>query len=225
MNNVIPIRDSNRSLTTPHITRLLIIVNVIVFFIYWLPGTLDKAIETYGMIPASIIRGENFSTFFTSMFLHADLFHLGFNMLYLYIFGDNVEDVFGHGRYFLSYLLSGVIASAIFILTLLGSQDVSVLSIPTIGASGAIASVLGAYLVLYPKARVLTLVLVGWIFIVPIPAIFFLGFWFLYQILYGMLTLGLSAVTSIAYWAHIGGFIAGLVFGLAWRSRRSKRGF
>ncbi len=116
------------------------------------------------------------------------------------------------------YFLSGFAASMFFILTNINS------SIPAIGASGAISGVLGAYLVLYPKARVLTLVLVGWIYIVPIPAIFLLGFWFIFQLLYGVLTLG-GAVTSIAYWAHIGGFIAGLLFGLAWRGGRSEREF
>ena len=140
-------------------------------------------------------------------------------MLYLYVFGDNIEDRFGHWRYFLFYFLSGFAASMFFILTDMES------SIPAIGASGAISGVLGAYLVLYPKARVLTLVILGWITIVPIPAILLLGFWFIFQLFYGMLAFGSQAVTSIAYWSHIGGFIAGLLFGLAWRSRRSKRDF
>jgi membrane associated rhomboid family serine protease len=222
---VIPIRDTLRSLTTPHFTRILIIVNVIVFLVYWLPGTLERAILTYGMIPAFIIRRERLGTLITSMFLHADLLHLGMNMLYLYIFGDNVEDGFGHGRYFLAYFLSGIAASVIYIWALMSTHDTAALLTPTIGASGAISGVLGAYLVLYPKARVLTLVLLGWIFIVPVPAILFLGFWFAYQLLYGMLVLGLGAFTSVAYWAHIGGFVAGLVFGLAWRGRRKRRDF
>ncbi len=173
----------------------------------------------YGLIPNAVLQGQHLFTFVTSMFMHADLWHLGGNMLYLYIFGDNVEDSFGHWRYFLFYFLSGFAASMFFILTNINS------SIPAIGASGAISGILGAYLVLYPKARVLTLVFFGWITLVPIPAIFLLGFWFVFQLLYGMLTLGLGAVTSIAYWAHIGGFIAGLLFGLAGRNRRSKRDF
>ena len=199
MNSVIPIRDANRSLTTPHVTRILIIVNVLVFFFNWILGSLDSAIMEYGMIPNLIIQDPfpRLGTFFTSMFFHADLFHLGFNMLYLYIFGDNVEDVFGHGRYLLAYLLSGIIASAIYILTLLGSNDVNALSTPTIGASGAIAGVLGAYLVLYPKAKVLTLVFFGWVTLVPLPAIFFLGFWFVFQVFYGMLTLGLALLLQL----------------------------
>jgi hypothetical protein len=233
---VIPIRDANRSLTTPHITRILIIVNVIAFFVNFLPElsrpywlytlfgvarspALQQSTLKYGLIPNEVLQGHRLFTFVTSMFTHADLWHLGGNMLYLHIFGDNIEDSFGHGRYFLFYFLSGFAASVFFILTNISS------SIPAVGASGAISGVLGAYLILYPKARVLTLVLLGWITLVPIPAIFLLGFWFIFQLLYGMLTLELGAVTSIAYWAHIGGFIAGLVFGWAWRSRRSKRDF
>lgn len=234
MNTVIPIRDANRSLITPHITRILIIINVVVFFVSFLPQlsnpywlyflfggsqAIQRSSLNYGLIPNQVLQGQRLYTFVTSMFLHADLWHLTGNMLYLHIFGDNVEDSFGHGRYFLFYFLSGFAASMLFILTNINSN------IPAIGASGAISGVLGAYLVLYPKARVLTLVLLGWITIVPIPAIFLLGFWFVLQLLYGILTLGLSAVTSIAYWAHIGGFIAGLLFGLAWRGRRPKREF
>lgn len=231
---MIPIRDANRSLTTPHLTRIFIFVNVIVFFVSFLPElsrphwlyTLFGVVESpalyqaslnYGVIPNEVLQGQRLYTFVTSMFMHADLWHLGGNMLYLHIFGDNIEDSFGHGRYFLFYFLSGFAASMFFILTNINSD------IPAIGASGAISGVLGAYLVLYPKARVLTLVFLGWIFPVLIPAIILLGFWFVYQLFYGMLTLGLGAVSSIAYWAHIGGFIAGLLFGLAWRSRRSKR--
>jgi len=215
---------------------MLILINIVVFFAYWLPdflgysfGNLDSAIYTYGLVPNSIIHGRNISTFFTSMFLHADLLHLGGNMLFLYIFGDNVEDTFGHGRYLLFYLLAGIVASMVHIATVLYSVQVlhsvpsGVLTVPAIGASGAIAGVLGAYLLLYPRARVLTLVFLGWIWIVPIPAVFFLGFWFVYQLLYGMLTLELPL--EVAYWAHIGGFAAGLFFGAIWRGRRRKRDF
>jgi len=235
---LIPLRDENRSQTEPHITRILLIVNVIVFFVALLPdffkgnwlyalfgysSSLDKAISTYGMVSDNVLRGQRLYTLFTSMFLHADLLHLGGNMLFLYIFGDNVEDAFGHGRYLAFYFFSGIAADIAFIWTQLFSSDVRALLIPTIGASGAIAGVLGAYLVLYPRARILTLVLTWWIYIVPIPALFFLGVWFVYQLLYGMLTLGIEAVTGIAYWAHIGGFVAGIFFGLVWRGRRRIR--
>jgi len=230
---VIPIRDSNRSLTIPHVTRIFLIINVTVFLVSWLSDllglygsfSLENTIWNFGMIPSELINGQKLYTVFTSMFIHGGPVHLIGNMLYLYIFGDNVEDAFGHKRYFLFYLVSGIIATLIHVGASLISNDLSSLNIPTVGASGAISAVLGAYLVLYPKARVLTLILVGWIFMVPIPAVLLLGFWFIFQLLYGLLELEIGGVTGVAYWAHIGGFIAGLVFGLAWRSRRSKRGF
>jgi membrane associated rhomboid family serine protease len=230
----------NRSLTEPHITRILLIINVVVFFVAILPdllsdnwlyalfgysSSLDTAISTYGMVPNSVLHGQQVYTLLTSMFLHADILHLGGNMLFLYIFGDNVEDAFGHGRYLVFYLLSGIFADIAFLWAQLFSGDTSALSIPSIGASGAIAGVLGAYIILYPRARILTLVFTIWIYIVPLPAVFFLGFWFVYQLLYGMLTLGVEAVTGIAYWAHIGGFVVGIVFGWVWRGRRRVRTF
>ncbi len=148
-------------------------------------------------------------------------------MLFLYVFGDNVEDAFGHGGYLLFYLLAGIVASIVYITSVVYSLEVvnsappGVLTTPVIGASGAIAGVLGAYLILYPKARVLTLVFIGWIWIVPIPAVVFLGFWFVYQLLYGVLALELPL--EVAYWAHIGGFVAGLLLGGILRGRRPKR--
>ncbi len=177
------------------------------------------------MIPSDVIKGQRLYTLFTSMFLHGGPVHLVGNMLYLYIFGDNVEDAFGHKRYLLFYLVSGIVASLAYVGILLISPDASSLGVPTIGASGAISGVLGAYLVLYPKARVLTLLLLGWVYIVAIPAVLLLGLWFIFQLLYGILEFEIGAASGIAYWAHIGGFIPGLLFGLAWRSRRSKRDF
>jgi len=225
---LIPIRDENRSQTPPHITRMLIMVNVTVFLVLWLSDnlllksvpSLTSAVWNFGEIPALILRGQRLYTVFTSMFLHANLIHLGGNMLFLYVFGDNVEDAFGHGRYAVFYLLSGIAASVVHLVSVAYSADLRALYAPAIGASGAIAGVLGAYLVMYPTSRILTLVFIGWIYILPIPAIFFLGLWFVYQLLYGMLALGLEAVTGIAYWAHIGGFVAGIFFGLVWRGRR-----
>jgi hypothetical protein len=145
-------------------------------------------------------------------------------MWFLHVFGDNVEDAFGHARYLAFYLLSGIAASVIHILAVLNSADIKAQTSPTIGASGAISGVLGAYLVLYPKSRILTLIPIGWIIIVPISAIFYLGYWILLQFLNGMLFLR-GFPTGIAYWAHIGGFIAGLLFGLIWRKRRLEYGF
>jgi len=169
------------------------------------------------MVPWLIMRGQSLHTLFTSMFLHADILHLFFNMVYLYIFGDNVEDAFGHVGYAAFYLFSGLVASAAHLLSVM--NDVWESSIPTIGASGAISGVLGAYIVLYPRARVLTLVIYYFITIVPIPAFYFLGFWFLLQFLYVLL----GSAAGVAYWAHIGGFVAGVAIALLVRRRRKRR--
>lgn len=211
---------------------MLIIINVVAFFAYWLPdlfgftyGNFESAIYTYGLVPNAVIHGGNlitFSTFLTSMFLHGDLFHLGGNMLFLYIFGDNVEDAFGHARYAIFYFIAGIIASIAHIGSLLYFRDLEGMNTVTIGASGAISGVLGAYLVLYPKSRILTLVLLGFIYIVPIPAVVFLGLWFAFQFLYGTLA---PLAGGVAYWAHIGGFVAGIFFGAILRGRRRKRDF
>jgi membrane associated rhomboid family serine protease len=136
----------------------------------------------------------------------AAFLHLGGNMLYLWIFGDNVEDAMGHGRYLVFYLLGGLLASAIHIVTSPGSQ------IPTLGASGAIAASLGAYLILYPSSRVLSLFPLGFFLrLTMVPAIIVLGLWFVLQLFQGVLTLGGPDVGGVAFWAHIGGFVAGFV--------------
>jgi len=222
------------------VTRILLIINIVVFIVVLLPEfassnwifallglsespSLDRAVINYGMIPYFILRGQRLYTLLTSMFLHADIWHIGGNMLFLYVFGDNVEDTFGHVRFLAFYLVAGLAADLAFIGTQLLSSDPTALLIPTIGASGAIAGVLGAYLILYPRARILTLIFIGWVFIIPLPAILFLGFWFVYQLVYSMLALGVEAATGIAYWAHIGGFIAGILFGLVWRGRKRKQ--
>jgi membrane associated rhomboid family serine protease len=208
-----PIRDFNRSLTKPHITRMLIMVNVIVFLVMLLSdfGIIDTdflaEIEDFAMIPSHIIRGERLYTVFTSMFLHAGFFHLFGNMLYLYIFGDNVEDVFGHAGYLVFYVFCGLAASFAHIMSLASPP---LYEIPVVGASGAISGVLGAYLVLYPKARVLTVVFYGWPIIVPLPAMLFLGVWFLMQWLLGFF----DEAGGVAYWAHVGGFIMGIILAL-----------
>ena len=155
------------------------------------------------MVPAEIVRGENLYTLFTSMFLHIDIFHIGGNMLFLYVFGDNVEDAFGHLSYLLFYFICGLVADFIHILSITNSAD---LLIPTLGASGAISGVMGAYILLYPRAHIETLILAFFITVVSIPALFFIGFWFLLQLLYTRLDLS----GNVAYWAHIGGFILGV---------------
>jgi membrane associated rhomboid family serine protease len=213
---VIPVRDENRTASTPHITWILIIVNVAAFLATWLPGLgfLTDAVDEFGIVPALILQGQNLYTLFTSMFLHGDLLHLGSNMLYLYIFGDNIEDALGHVRYVGFYLLSGLAASLAHLLTSSGS------AVPAIGASGAISGVLGAYLVLYPKARIVTLVFYVLITFVRIPAIFFLGFWFILQLFSGTVTLAYGVSSGVAYWAHIGGFVAGMLVALLLRAVR-----
>lgn len=161
------------------------------------------------MIPARLLGGGHLTlrellTPVTAMFLHAGLWHLLGNMLYLYIFGDNVEDTLGHGAYLLFYLLCGVASFAVQV-TFRPASD-----IPNLGASGAIAGVLGAYFVLFPRARVVTLL--PFFVIVEIPALVFLGLWFLLQFLGGAASLGRSSSAGgVAWWAHIGGFLAGIL--------------
>ena len=215
---MLPIKDVNRALTTPHVNRMLIIVNTIVFLVPWLFafGLIDNSFamdvdNRFAMSPYYIIRGQKLYTLFTSMFLHAGWLHLIGNMLYLYIFGDNIEDVFGHMSYLVFYILCGLAASLTYVMSLESF-------IPTdlvVGASGAISRVLGAYLVLYPKARILTLVFPV---IVPIPAVIFIGFWFLIQWLNVIFVSG----GMVAYWAHIGGFIAGMILALVFGLKRKR---
>lgn len=218
---MIPIRDQNRSQTTPHITRILIIINVIGFipllYSTFFPEdtTVTLFLDSLLMVPNDILQGKNLHTLFTSMFLHADIFHIGGNMLFLYVFGDNVEDAFGHLRYLMFYLICGLVADFAHIISLTTPSE---LLIPTLGASGAISGVMGAYALMYPKARIRTLILVYFIAVVSVPAIFFLGFWFLLQVLYTWLDIG----GGVAYWAHIGGFVAGMILALILRRRKRK---
>ena len=211
-----PIKDENPPSKFPILNMIFIVVNVAVFFsLYLFSGNYDEMILNYGLIPNDFINGnfERFYTLFTSMFLHGNFFHLFGNMIYLYIFGDNVEDALGSGRYLIFYLLCGIIASITHILSLTNPEEYF---IPTIGASGAISGVLGAYFLLYPRARIITLVFYGWAFLTAIPAIFFLGFWFLLQWLNAVYDVG----GGVAYWAHIGGFIAGLALAPVFRKRK-----
>ena len=230
-----PIRDLNKPLKTPHVNRLLLVANIIIFAVYWLSSQnifLNEKFamdieEKFVMIPESILQGKQLYTLFTSMFMHAGWLHLLGNMLYLYIFGDNVEDIFGHAGYLIFYIISGLVASFTHIISILfapeignfiGVPQVSDLTIGVVGASGAISGVLGAYMVLYPTSRILTLIFYGWIIIVPIPAIFFLGFWFLMQWLLAVF----DVTGGVAYWAHIGGFIAGIILALVFGLKRKR---
>ena len=220
---MIPLKDNIPSSRTPLITIGLIVINVLVYLnqLTLPPRAAVRFVYLYGLIPVEIAGGELlvphpvplYGTILTSMFVHGGLFHLAGNMLYLWIFGDNVEDRLGRVRYLLFYLLSGVGAAATQILSDPHSQ------IPMVGASGAISGVLGAYLLLYPHARVVTLVFFGWfIRLIEIPALFVLGFWILVQLASGLLTWG-AQVGGVAWFAHVGGFVAGLVMVIPLRRR------
>ncbi len=218
---MLPLRDENPTSTTPVVNYVLIGINILVFiFQVMLGSSQDSFVYQFALIPAQITGGIGIGDVldvFTSMFMHAGLAHIGGNMLYLWIFGDNVEDAMGHGRYLFFYLTGGVVASAAHVLTNPGSQ------IPTVGASGAIAAVLGAYLILYPQSRVSTLIFIGYfIRLAMVPATIVLGLWFVLQLFQGVLTLGAADVGGVAFWAHIGGFVAGLVLAkvLAKRTQR-----
>lgn len=216
---MIPIRDDAPRYTTPYVTYLLLALNIIVFLFTWLSGPKEaqQIVNLYGMVPARTtaflhgVPGANSLTAFvpilTAMFLHASWMHVIFNMWFLYIFGDNIEDYLGHFRYLLFYLLTGIGAAALHILMNPNS------TVPSVGASGAIAGVMGAYFILYPSARVLTLVPFFFIFFVWLPAWVWLGIWFLGQFLSGAATaIAYTSQTTggIAFWAHVGGFVAGV---------------
>ncbi|HXX17641.1 MAG TPA: rhomboid family intramembrane serine protease [Candidatus Eremiobacteraceae bacterium] len=209
---MIPLKDDNPTRTFPIINWVLIAVNVGVYFYQvHLPAHAAKAfLLANATVPMRIPAFLNgylgfkmaFYPLFTSMFLHGGLMHLLGNMLFLYVFGDNVEDYFGHVGYLIFYLFCGVWSGLMHVVFNLHS------SLPAIGASGAISGVMGAYAVLFPRARVLMLF---FIFLIPIPALVVLGYWFVLQFLSGIGEFGASATGGVAWWAHIGGFLAGLV--------------
>ncbi len=215
---MIPLRDDIRSEKRPYVTWGLIAACVGVFIYQTLseyhdPKAGDLIVNTYGMIPSQIVSGHHLWTLFTSMFLHGGFLHIIGNMLYLWIFGDNVEDAFGHFWFLVVYLFTGVAGSLLQIVLMPGS------SIATIGASGAISGVMGAYLVLFPRARVLTLIpIFFFIRLIYLPAPLLLGFWILIQVISGCGSVP-GTGGGVAYFAHIGGFAAGLILGLFVRNR------
>jgi membrane associated rhomboid family serine protease len=214
------------------VNRILIIVNIIIFTVYFLSAEgivlgyqfADVMDQEFVMFPINILHGQKIYTLFTSMFMHASWLHLLGNMLFLYVFGDNVEDIFGHLGYLIFYLICGLAAAFSYILVNLYAPLISeAIGIPitsdltsgVLGASGAIAGVLGAYFVLFPKAKVLSLVLYV---ILPIPAFMFLGIWFLLQWIYWVVDIS----SGVAYFAHIGGFVAGILLALIIGLRRKR---
>ena len=207
---MIPIRDANPTHKTPFVTIALIALNVLIYLYEWFvssePALMMAFFDQWAIIPAQLT--DNFApeaiTLISAMFLHGSWMHLGGNMLYLWIFGDNLEDLMGQGRYIVFYLLCGLAASAAQIAI---DPDSTV---PNVGASGAIAGVLGGYLILFPKARILTLV---FRVMTQVPAFIVLGFWFILQLFQGVgsLSIATEGQGGVAFFAHIGGFVAGMV--------------
>lgn len=209
---MIPLRDSARS-SSPPVVVYGIIAACVAAFLYAQgldPGRAQMAFySTYGAVPRAVAGGpwpEAWFGLLTSLFLHGSWVHLGGNMLYLWVFGDNIEDTLGHGRFLVFYLLTGILASLVHVAT----QPAS--AVPLVGASGAIAGVLGAYLIRYPRSRILSLVFFGiFVRLVELPAVLVLSLWFVLQLAEGLVALGAPGVTMVAWWAHIGGFAAGAV--------------
>lgn len=213
---MIPLRDNIPSLRRPYVNYAIIGLNCLMFFLELSTGPrLPEVVQVFGFVPGRFLAllGHGSITLavipaFTSMFMHAGWLHLLGNMWTLFIFGDNVEDTLGRGRYLLFYLLCGLASLFLFLLFSPGSAT------PLVGASGAIAGVMGAYFSLFPGARVLTLVPIFIIFtIIELPAYVFLGFWFVLQFFLGTFTVlgGRVAEGGVAWWAHVGGFLAGMI--------------
>ena len=219
---MIPYKDDNPTHVFPFITVGIIIINIAIFvFELASHGGMKTVTYSYGAIPHSLLTFESRQpihpalTVFSSMFMHGGLFHLGGNMLYLWIFGNNIEDRLGHVRFLIFYLFCGICAAYSHALTNPAS------TIPMIGASGAVSGILGAYILLFPRANVHTLLFLG-IFIttVKIPAMIVIGFWAILQFLNGMISSGLHDGGGVAWFAHLGGFLIGLLTIKLWLPRR-----
>jgi membrane associated rhomboid family serine protease len=228
---MLPLKDDQPSYSTPFVNWFLIALNILIFFYQWTlgPRTGEAFARIYGEVPAHLaafLAGSPRYTlpdvvlpFFTSMFLHGSWVHVIFNMWGLYIFGDNVEDYLGHFKYLIFYLISGLLAMATQVAVYPNSN------IPTVGASGAIAGVMGAYFVTYPRARVLTWIFELLIVVVWLPAWIILGYWFLLNILSGTETafnVHRQNMGGVAVWAHVGGFVAGMVMIKLFRERAQR---
>jgi membrane associated rhomboid family serine protease len=226
---MIPLRDENPTRTFPVVTLALIAINVVVF-LYQISMGLDLSAIQYGLIPAELVHGADrlytgrsadlppgvavrnldpaWLTVLTSMFMHGSWMHIIGNMWFLWIFGNNVEDSMGKGRFIVFYLLAGVAAAALQ--TILNTAS----PVPMVGASGAIAGVLGAYAVIFPGSRVLCLIPLGFVWLTrDLPAWIVLGFWFVIELIRGLGALGMEQAGGVAYGAHVGGFIFGLLLG------------
>ena len=228
---MIPLRDSTPRYSVPFLTVGLILVNVFVFLYQILldPFSLNHFIFQNGVVPLRVVAfvegrapaDAALAPLFTSMFLHGGWLHLIGNMWFLWIFGDNMEDNFGHWRYLMFYLLCGLAGGLAHIVLNPFSR------VPSVGASGAIAGVMGGYLLLFPGSRVLTLVPFFFWFTVEIPAYVMLIYWFAIQLLSGVASVGSwqQDVGGVAFWAHVGGFVTGLALAWFFRRRRRARGY
>jgi len=216
---MIPLKDINPTRNFPFVNVMLISANVLVFLyqITLSPHAAKAFVMANATVPARLpafLAGHAPASvalfpLFSSMFLHGGLMHLLGNMLFLYIFGDNVEDSFGHIGYLFFYLLCGIGSGLIHVMFNWGS------SVPALGASGAISGVMGAYAVMFPSHRILTFF---FIFLIPVPAILILGYWFALQFVAGINGLGMATAGGVAWWAHIGGFLMGVV--IAWAAKK-----
>lgn len=222
---MIPYKDDNPTRTFPFFTIGIIALNTFVFLFEVIsPPGLEKFVYAYGAIPHYILTFETnqpihpILTIFSSMFMHGGLFHLAGNMLYLWIFGNNIEDRLGHLRFIVFYIFCGIVSAYAHAITDLNSL------IPMIGASGAVSGILGAYLLLFPKATVYTIVFFGFfITTVKIPALIVIGFWAIVQFVNGLIGAGLLKGDGVAWFAHIGGFLAGLLTIKLWVPKRTKQ--
>ena len=201
---VIPLTDASRRPTRmPVVTASIIAANAFVFILELLGG--DAFVTKWSLAPANIVAGKDWITILTSMFMHGGWFHLLGNMWFLWVFGNNIEDSMGHTRFVVFYLLSGVAAAATQVLVSPHSV------VPMVGASGAISGVMGAYILLYPRVRVHTLVTLGFfVTTVALPAYVMLGYWFVLQLLMGAVGSVSRVEGGVAVWAHVGGFVAGM---------------
>jgi membrane associated rhomboid family serine protease len=207
--------DDTTRRTTPVVTYALIALNLLFFFVELSGG--DPFIQQWSVVPRRLLAnpGADFPTIFTSMFMHAGWLHLGGNMLYLWIFGDNVEDSFGHVKFLVFYLLCGIAATAAQLAFSAGSN------VPNLGASGAIAGVLGAYILLFPRGQVKVLMGRG---VIPMPALVVIGLWIVLQFVSGIGSISNTAETGgVAYMAHIGGFVAGFVLTFLFRATATRQ--
>lgn len=222
---MIPYKDDNPTSTTPFVTVGIIALNILVFLYEVVsPSGMEKLVYSYGAIPDYILTFEKVQplhpalTIFSAMFMHGGVFHIAGNMLYLWIFGNNIEDKLGHIRFIFFYIFCGIISAYANALTDPQSH------IPMIGASGAISGVLGAYLLLFPRAMVHTLVFLGFfVTVIKIPALIVIGFWAIIQLINGLVSTGLARQGGIAWFAHIGGFLIGLLTIKLWQPKRTKR--